>query len=83
MHILNDVNMRKRLERVGESTGDREDAFVNTSFNGLQNPLDRYIPVAVVRAHVLKVRSALVDGVASDGTFSLSKHWSARIIMLN
>ena len=55
MHILNDVNMRKRLERVGESSGDREDAFVNISFNGFQNSLDRYTPVAVVRAHVLKV----------------------------
>ena len=47
--------MRKRLERVGEGSGDREDAFANTSFNGFQNSLNRYIPVAVVGAHVLKV----------------------------
>ena len=26
---------------------------------------------------MLKVRSALVDEVVADGTFSLSKHWSA------
>ena len=53
---------------------------MNTSFNGFQSSLDRYIPVAVVGAHVLKVRSALVDGVVADGTFSLSKKGSAHYV---
>ena len=48
-----------------------------TSFNGFQNSLDRYFTAAVVGAYVLKVRSALVDGVVADGTFSLSERWSA------
>ena len=67
----------RKLKRVGESSSDGEDVCLITSFNGFQNSLDRYFTAAVVGAHVLKVRSALVDEVVADGTFLLSKHWSA------